>query len=205
MLLVENLSFAHQHRTLFSKINFQLNNGELLHISGRNGSGKTTLLSLLAGLRKPRSGSILFHDQNMSILDAQNVIAYLAAEHNGLYLQMSARDNLKFWSEFKGEKDSSKLIDAILNHWGLGSTYLDKIPVARFSTGMKRRLGLARIELLRKPFILLDEPFNGLDTEGIQILLKMLEKSLQKGGSLVLVSHEIKIFESLITKKIALS
>lgn len=89
MLVVKGLSFGYRARRLISNLSFELNPGEILHVIGPNGTGKSTLLQLLAGLIAAESGNIKW--------DKPESIEYLPAEANGLYLAMSARENLNFW------------------------------------------------------------------------------------------------------------
>ena len=201
MLKVRNLKFAFQHLPLFENFSLDLEAGELLHLKGPNGSGKSTLLSLLAGLRRNYEGEIRFSN----ISDLRTCIAHLAAENNGLYLHMSARENIQFWSELETHEKDTKRIDQCLQHWGLWNPWIQQMPVGRFSTGMKRRLGLARVQLSKRSCLLLDEPLNGLDKQGIEIFKTMLVEHLASKGSVILVSHETHSLRDLISRELSLS
>ena len=168
MLSVRSLSFSFEHRNLFQGVSFDLKPGELIHLTGSNGVGKSTFLSILAGLRSPDKGQIAFTGPGGSpVEDLKTVCAYLSAESNGLYLKMDAYENLRFWSGLRGLKPGEGLIRSTLSHWGLGNSLLIKnFPVEQFSTGMRRRLGLARLGLSQAPCWLLDEPVYGLDQKG---------------------------------------
>lgn len=200
MLSVRNLKFAFQHITIFENFSFDLNAGELLHLKGPNGSGKSTLLSLLAGLRSTFEGDIRFSN----VSDLRSCVAYLAAENNGLYQRLSARENIAFWSELNGRANDTHAMEECLEQWGLSKSWIRNMPVGKFSTGMKRRLGLARVQLAKRSCLLLDEPLNGLDRQGVEILKSMLEKHLAAKGSVILVSHETHSIRDLITKELSL-
>jgi heme ABC exporter ATP-binding subunit CcmA len=202
MLEIIDLKFAFQHTPLFENINFVLQGGELLHITGPNGSGKSTLLSIVAGLRKPTGGHIRYTLENRTP-DAKDCVAYLAAENNGLYHHISARENIEFWGALHGHTLTSNT-NFNLQEWGLVNPWLKSLPVGRFSTGMKRRLGLARVQLSKRPCLLLDEPLNGLDKEGVLIFKKMIEGHLSAKGCVILVSHDTHLLDPYITRELSL-
>jgi len=199
MIKVRNLKFSFQQLPLFQNFSLDLNPGELLHLKGPNGSGKSTLLSLLAGLRRNYEGEICFSDEL-----SKTPLAFLAAEHNGLYQRLTARENIQFWAELEGFPFQVQDLNECLKYWGLSHPWIRQMPVGRFSTGMKRRLGLARVQLAKRPCLLLDEPLNGLDKQGIAIFKAMLEKHLGAQGSVILVSHETHSLQDLISRELSL-
>lgn len=192
MLKIHNLEFRYQYRRILQGVSFQAEAGELVHIVGPNGAGKTTLMSILAGLRREHSGSISFHKADGAIAsDRRDYIEYLPAEANALYGKMDAMINLRFWQNLRGIRISDEQLIAELNLWDLGHPLVrQNFPVERFSTGMKRRLALARVKLSQTPCWLLDEPLYGLDTRGIQTFQNMLAQHLGQGGQAWIVSHD---------------
>ncbi len=206
MLVIRNLKFSYQQFTLFEGLNFELKGGDVLHLQGSNGSGKSTLLSLIAGLRNAYEGQIsFFSDLNKEVPDRRSRIAYLGAENNGLYGRMSAKENIRFWSSLNEITLPAEAKEKSLSEWGLSKPLLETMPVCRFSTGMKRRLGLARVFLLQRDCLLLDEPLNGLDAQGVRVFQKCVEAHLAKNGFIVLVSHETQAIKSFVTKELLLS
>lgn len=203
-LKVTKLGFAFQSLSLFEKLSFDLKPGELLHLKGPNGSGKSTLLSILAGLRRPLEGEIEASLDGKALSDLRYGFSYLAAESNGLYPRLSAVENLRFWSQLENKNVKDDILHSVLKEWGLGNPYVRTLPTSRFSTGMKRRLGLARLQMTSKACLLLDEPLNGLDTEGIKLFKDFLKNHLEQNGSAVLVSHDVHKVEDLITKEYSL-
>jgi len=166
--------------------------GELLHLSGPNGSGKTTFLKIIAGLIAPDKGSISFHDTHYEYLDS---------ESNGHYLKISAASNLRFWGKLKQHHLSNQQLDDELLTWGLSNPYISqKLAVENFSTGMKRKLALARVSLSSEKIWLLDEPILGLDEKSLNLFSKKLAKHLNQGGCAVVISHDLSPIRDSITR-----
>lgn len=184
---------------MFKNLSIDLAAGELLHLRGANGAGKSTLLHILAGLNAPWSGSVTYTP------DVSR--AFLMAEGNGLFLRMSARENLLHWSHLGTyEKLESSIIDSTLDQFGFKNAIVrNELPVARFSTGMKRRLALARMILGQSHIWLLDEPLLGLDSEGLALFEKHLRSHLQKSGAAIVATHESSAISSLINKSLDLA
>jgi heme exporter protein A len=207
MLKISNLSFGFRHQNLFQDLNASIADGEMTHIHGPNGAGKSTLVSLIAGTMSPNSGKIEFFDDDNEepVADRNLYIEYLPAEANGLFQKLGALDNLKFWSELRGAKKSEQdLIDA-LKIWDLDNPLIrNSFSVDKFSTGMKRRLALARLMLSPAPCWLLDEPFYGLDDKAIKLFKDIMSVHLKKGGSIIVVTHEVSPISDMITGTLAL-
>jgi heme exporter protein A len=192
VLKIHNLEFRYQFRRILQGVSFASAAGEIVHIVGPNGAGKTTLMTILAGLRREHAGSIEYHKAPGQIVeDRREYIEYLPAEANALYGKMDAITNLRFWQNLRGLKSRDEDLVQELALWDLDHPLIrQNFPVERFSTGMKRRLALARVKLSGTPCWLLDEPLYGLDTKGIQTFQGMLETHLQAGGQAWIVSHD---------------
>ncbi len=205
MLEVKNLSFSFKHRMLFKDVNFTLKEGSIMHISGPNGTGKSTLLSILAGLRDSQSGSIEMHTDGKEIEDLKPYIEYLSAEANGLFSELDAISNLRFYTKLRGHRYTDKELVTELKRWGLASRLVYKnFPINKFSTGMKRRLALARVSLSGAPIWILDEPVYGLDAEGIVEFREMIKRHTNQGGSTIIVSHDLEAISELEIMKLEL-
>ena len=196
MLQVKNVNFGYKFRPILKGVSFDLAEGQILHIKGPNGCGKTTLMSILAGLIQETSGSIQYHLDGNPCSDRRLYTEYLPAEANGLYGKMDAMDNLRFWLRLRGLDSSDQSIISELELWGLDHPLIrTNFPIEKYSTGMKRRLSIARVHLSKTPVWLLDEPLYGLDVKGIQQFQQILREHLEGGGSTVVVSHDVAPLE----------
>lgn len=198
MLNVRNLSFAFGSRVLFQNISFQANPHLAVRLAGPNGSGKSTLMSLIAGLNSGAKGDIQFTESLSQGLDVRHNTAWLPADANALNGNLSAFDNLKFWMELRGKTCTKETIESALAEWGLHGNYtLHHLSVSHFSTGMKRRLALARLCLFDAKLWLLDEPLFGLDDKACQQFRRKLKLHLESGGAAVVVTHDERLLEGI--------
>jgi heme exporter protein A len=201
LLQTEQLCFGFTNRPLIDQLNLRLNSGEIALILGPNGTGKSTLMSLLAGLRLPTSGSVRFsRDEGKSFeFEPGAFCEYLPAENNGHFLRLDAESNLVFWHQLRNaRKPSAQELDHVLSTWRLNHILVRRgLAVDKFSTGMKRRLAMARLELNQAPIWLLDEPLFGLDQEGIAHLVQAILRHQSRGGISLIISHEIQALSKL--------
>ena len=162
--------------------------GEAVALLGPNGAGKTTLLKIVATLLRPTRGTatIAGHD---CVRDAESVRAVLGVVAHGahVYEDLTARENLAFWMRLRGGPSDGPTLAA-----ALADVDLERQADARvrtFSTGMRRRLALARLTLTSPRVLLLDEPFAGLDQRARKWLEGRLETFKAGGGALLMVTH----------------
>ena len=202
MLEARDLTFAYGQRPLFQGLSFQVRPGELLHLKGPNGAGKTTLMAVLAGLLAPTSGQVRCQGTD----DTRTVLEYLPAEGNSLFLKMTGLENLLFFANLRGVSLTTEQAIAALKPWGLDHPLLlQRFAVGRYSTGMKRRLALARLSLSATPIWLLDEPIYGLDQDGLSAFYLLLKNHLEQGGLSLVISHDLSPFHGLITETLDLA
>ncbi|MCX6126236.1 MAG: heme ABC exporter ATP-binding protein CcmA [Proteobacteria bacterium] len=199
MLTVNNLSFAFGARRLFESISFDLKPGHVIRLSGPNGAGKSTLMSILAGLNVSSSGNLSFESPSGSYeTDHRQWTAWIPPDANALQPNLSAVQNLSFWLDVRGRTVSTAEFSAMLSDWGLTGVYVTQhLPVGLFSTGMKRRLALARLMLSKAKLWLLDEPLFGLDAIACEQLRRELKEHLDQGGSAVVITHDDRLLENL--------
>jgi heme ABC exporter ATP-binding subunit CcmA len=180
---------ARQFRTLWAvrDITFVLPPYSVLLIVGPNGSGKTTLLRLLATALRPTYGEaiVLGHDL-VHEADAVRSLSAFVGTAPGVYDVLTARENLQFAAAMCGRPREPAL--PWLERVGLAGA-ADQ-PVRTFSQGMKRRLALARAWLASPRLLLLDEPYSGLDSEGLGLITKMTSDTTHRGGSVIIATHE---------------
>lgn len=172
-------------KTAVDAVEMHVKAGEIYGFIGRNGAGKTTFLKMIANLLHKSNGDIkLFGTTDVTL--ARGRIGVLI-ENPGLYPAMSAYDNIKMKCILLGIKDSDKKIKELLTLVGLEK--VAKKNTKNFSLGMKQRLGLA-ITLVNDPeLLLLDEPINGLDPQGIIEIREILLTLQQRGMTIIISSH----------------
>ncbi len=164
--------------------------GSIYGLVGRNGAGKTTLMRVVCGLQEPTNGSYSLYGIDHSERDVVKSRRRMGAviEKPAIYLNMTARQNLKVQYSLLGLPDYEG-IDKLLELVGLSDT--GKKKARRFSLGMKQRLGIA-VALAGSPdFLLLDEPINGLDPQGIVEIRELILKLNHENNITVLISSHI--------------
>ncbi len=164
--------------------------GEVLAIIGHNGSGKSTLLRIVAtALRATRgSGSVWGADLVRDAVAIRGMVALLSTEP-GVYGDLTALENLRFSAEMFGVDGSPRTLLSALERVGLGAEGDER--ARNMSSGMQRRLSIARL-LLREPrVLLLDEPFNSLDPDGAALVNALIRETRDRGGSVLLVAHDV--------------
>ena len=198
VLDIDHVSFSYTNKPLLKAVSISVRPGEVIYLTGGNGAGKSTLLALIAGLTRPQQGSITIQPNPTEAFSQSTWMDYLAAENNALFTGLNATENMRFWLDLADSPKQGDRIDHCLRHWGFKKKLLrERIAVGKFSTGMKRRLALARIELTGARYLLLDEPTNGLNSEGCQLFRKFLHSHKASGGSAIIVSHDKKVLENL--------
>lgn len=187
-LSVSDLTLSRGPRRLFAGLSFSLTAGQAVVLRGANGSGKTTLLRVLAGLTAPDSGELRWDGDRWTALCAAQRAASLYIGHaNALKDELTAAENLAESLAFDGVDVPQGLQCQSLDSMGLAERH--HLPARRLSQGQKRRVGLARLSLARKPLWLLDEPTNALDTEGVALFSQVVSEHLQQGGMACIASH----------------
>lgn len=187
VLEVKDLNKTIKGKKILDNVNFHVNQGEIFGLLGPNGAGKTTLIRCITSIMKPQSGEIIICGKNVKA-DFKNAIANVGAliEMPALYPYMSGYDNLKFFAQISNV--DKKRIDDVIKIVGMGDFIRKK--VKEYSLGMKQRLGIG-VALLNRPTVLiLDEPTNGLDPQGISDMRDYLKKlSVSEGVSVIVSSH----------------
>ncbi|MDR0890854.1 MAG: ATP-binding cassette domain-containing protein [Endomicrobium sp.] len=180
ILEIKDLKKTYRKREVLHNTNFILNTGEIYGLIGRNGAGKTTFMKLITGLIKPTSGKVIFH--NCSTNDIGLLI-----ENPGLYLNLSAYDNMKI-KAILVETNNNEIIE-LLELVGLKECR--KMKVSKFSLGMKQRLSIALALLGNPKLLLLDEPVNGLDPQGISEIRNLIIRINKERNITILISSHI--------------
>lgn len=187
LLTAENLSCIKQDRLLFSQLNFSISAGSGLYIKGENGAGKTSLLRILTGLSQPAEGRVLWKKNDISKDFEEYATNLIYLGHKlGLNGNLSAIDNLVFWNTLNSIEATTDLYE-LLSVLGLAG--LEDMPVSRLSAGQQRRVSLARLWLKPASLWILDEPFNALDVQAVELLIEKIKSHICAGGALIITSH----------------
>lgn len=177
-----------RNHTAVNGINLHVKKGEIYGFIGRNGAGKTTCMKMISGLSTPTSGEIsLFGKQDSEAGEMRGRIGILI-ENPGLYPNMNAYENLKCKCLALGIHKKGLIAD-ILEQVGLQDTGNKK--VRNFSLGMKQRLGIGMALLGEPDLLILDEPINGLDPQGIAEVRETLKNLNRKKGMTIMISSHI--------------
>ena len=193
-----NLCKSFGKKQILKNVSFSINEGDILAFIGPNGSGKTTTIKLILGLQKIDSGEVLINglDITKNFEDAIRKVGAIV-ENPDSYMYLTGWQNLRLIADYYGNI-SDEDINELVKYVGLESRINDK--VNKYSLGMRQRLGIARA-LLNKPNILiLDEPTNGLDPEGIKDLRVLLKRLASDGMGILISSHNLAELESFCNK-----
>jgi len=183
--------------TAVREINARIGKGEIFGLIGRNGAGKSTLLKMIGGLVYPTEGQLLFFNRttesNPSLFERMGLLV----EQPGLYPHYSAAANLSLLATAYGLKEKKLQITQLLKLVGLEEA--GKRKVKHFSMGMKQRLGIA-VALLGSPDVLiLDEPINGLDPQGIADIRQVILDLHKTGLTIIIASHMLEELSKVAT------
>ena len=188
VIVTQNLTKMYGDKAAVSSMDMHVKQGDIYGFIGRNGSGKSTTLKMLCGLAFPTQGSIRVFGQSLSRESVRKRIGVLI-ESPGLEGGRIAYENMYLKASLMGIVDPDKEIRELLTLTGLNPD--NKKLVKRYSMGMKQRLGIAMALLGGPDLLILDEPINGLDPEGMNQLRSLLVDLNQKKGVTILVSSHI--------------
>ena len=189
IVTTEGLTKTYGGRNAADNINIHIRPGQIYGLIGRNGAGKTTVMRMLSGLSNPSKGTMTLFGKRGSEADAERKKIGVLIEHPGIYSNMSAYKNLKIKAIAMGCDTKNGYIENILQLIGLENT--GKKPVGSFSLGMRQRLGIGLALIGDPELIILDEPINGLDPQGIVEVRQMLAKLRDENGITVMISSHI--------------
>jgi heme exporter protein A len=175
-------------RIVFTELDFQLQSGDALILSGANGSGKSSLLRMMAGLLLPAVGTISWDGESISSdREAHGARLHYLGHLDGVKADLSVAENLRFAAVLRGAAANSSLGEA-LAHFALED--LAERPVRLLSQGQRRRLALSRLLAATAPLWLLDEPSVGLDAKSVESLVDAIERHRRAGGIVVMATHQ---------------
>lgn len=184
-----NLTKVFKNTEVISNLNVTVKKGEIYGLLGSNGAGKTTLMRMITGLVKPTRGDIEVFGKHMNSSSYETLKRIGAIiEYPAFYEKLTARENLEIHCEYMGYHNNEE-IDKVLKLVKLSSSNTQS--VKEFSLGMKQRLGIARAIVTKPELLILDEPINGLDPEGIKEIRNLLKLLCKEYGITILISSHI--------------
>ena len=188
VIALSNVRKNYGKHQVLSDVNMTVNKGDIYGLIGKNGAGKTTIFKVILGLSEFESGTLSI----MGSTDKKSAAA--GRRHIGFFIGsnffpgMTAKENLAYYCRMKGIKNAKQEIDRVLKIVGLDGV---KKKVGRFSMGMKQRLGIANAILGNPEILILDEPANGLDPQGIVDVRNLIKRLNEEFGMTVIVSSHI--------------
>jgi ABC-2 type transport system ATP-binding protein len=183
LIETNELTKHYRGKAAVDKVSLHVKKGEIYGLIGRNGAGKTTCMKMLAGLVRPDGGDIIKHSGGVGILKTGCLI-----ENPGLYYDMTATENLKCKCILEGcySKDYAASLLRFVDLENVG-----KKKAGQFSLGMKQRLGIAMALAGDPDFLILDEPINGLDPQGILQMRSLFTKLRDEKHVTIMISSHI--------------
>jgi heme exporter protein A len=193
----ENLTKTFAWVSVLNGISCQIAAGEVVGVFGPNGAGKTTFLRLLATLLRPSAGTLILFGSLPQETLVRRRLGFLGHE-SFLYLDLTPVENLTFYGcAYTVPKVQTRIVTVLqqvgLQQWG-------NTPVRTFSRGMEQRLALARVLLHEPDLLLLDEPYTGLDAQGVAMLQSALAQMKKQGKTIILTTHDFTFGLELCTR-----
>lgn len=193
-LYTENLVKKYRTRTVVDHVSISVEQGEIVGLLGPNGAGKTTSFYMIVGLIKPGEGKIFLDEVEITTLPmykrARNGIGYLAQEAS-VFRNLSVEDNIKAVLEMSGfpVKEQRERLESLLNEFGLQK--IRKSKGIQLSGGERRRTEIARALTLKPKFILLDEPFAGVDPIAVEDIQEIVSRLKEQNIGILITDHNV--------------
>jgi len=195
ILKANNLIKSYSGKSVVNDVSLNLKQGEIVGLLGPNGAGKTTSFYMIVGLIKPNSGSIYLDDKEITSFPmykrAQNGIGYLAQE-SSVFRKMSVEDNIHSVLEMTNlsKKEQIKKVESLLDEFGLQA--IRKSRGDLLSGGERRRTEIARALATNPSFILLDEPFAGVDPLAVEDIQKIVRDLTKRDIGILITDHNVQ-------------
>lgn len=194
VLRTENIFKKYKHRMVVNDVSVNVEQGEIVGLLGPNGAGKTTTFYMMVGLIKPFAGKVMLDDMEITrepmYRRAQLGIGYLAQEAS-VFRNLSVEDNLKAVLEFTSftKADQKERLENLLDEFGLN--HVRKSKGITLSGGERRRTEIARALAVNPKFILLDEPFAGVDPIAVEDIQSIVSKLKDKNIGILITDHNV--------------
>lgn len=208
MIETIKISKSYGRNSILKEISISIKLDEITGLLGPNGAGKTTLFYILAGLTKPSNGLVLLNNTEITNLSlssrADAGLVYLPQEPS-IFRNLSVEDNLKssLETKFSSKLEIKRRINEIMEEFKISS--LAKQKGRELSGGQRRRVEIARSVALNPKFIMLDEPFAGIDPLAIDDLKELIQKLTKKGLGILISDHNVKATTDICKKIFVIS
>lgn len=202
-LYTKDLTKKYRQRTVAKDMSVEVNQGEIIGLLGPNGAGKTTTFYMIVGLIKPFSGHVYLDDKDITELPmykrAQMGIGYLAQEAS-VFRHLSVEDNIRAVMQFTKmtKQEQSDKLESLLNEFGLQK--IRKSKGIQLSGGERRRTEIARALAVSPNFILLDEPFAGVDPIAVEDIQSIVSKLRDKNIGILITDHNVHETLSIVDR-----
>ena len=183
---VKNVTLNIKDALILDKVNLSVEKGSICGLVGRNGSGKTMLMKCICGFIPVTEGEILVNNQKVGVKDKFAENLGFIIETPGFMPNYTAYKNLEFLSSINSKVNKQRIRE-VIELVGLDPD--SKKKVGKFSLGMNQRLGLAQAIIDNPDLLILDEPFNGLDNDGVKQIRKLLLTLKEQGKTIIMASH----------------
>ena len=203
MIETIKISKSYGRNSILNEISINIDLNEITGLLGPNGAGKTTLFYILAGLTKPTKGEVLLNNSEITNLSlssrADSGLVYLPQEPS-IFRNLTVKDNLRSSLETKilSKPEIEKRIDELMEEFKISS--LANRKGRELSGGQRRRVEIARSIALNPKFIMLDEPFAGIDPLAIDDLKELIQKLTKKGLGILISDHNVKATTDICKK-----
>ena len=183
---LDSVSKSFKKDSVLTDVSVEFEQGKIYGIVGKNGAGKTVLFKVIAGFLRPTSGHVYVKDKEIGVNSDFAEDIGLIIETPGFLSQYSAYKNLEYLASIRNKMTEKEIREAIRL---VGLDDKSKKKVGKFSLGMRQRLGIAQAIMENPELIILDEPMNGLDKNGIAIVKDLLRKLKEEGKTIIMASH----------------
>lgn len=193
-LRAEEIVKKYKQRKVVKGVSLEVNQGEIVGLLGPNGAGKTTSFYIIVGLVKPNKGKVFLDDENITKMPmykrARKGIGYLAQE-SSVFRKLSVEDNIKAVLEIRtSDKDEqNERLESLLDEFGL--QHIRKSKGIQLSGGERRRTEIARALAIEPKFMLLDEPFAGVDPIAVEDIQEIVHKLKAKNIGILITDHNV--------------
>ena len=196
MLHTKGLTKKYRTKVAIDHIDLDIHQGDIFGLIGPKGAGKTTFFNIITGISRPTSGTFIM--MNMTSLKKVRHHLGVLPEYTDLYEGLTAIEHIAYLSKITGTRQKTSYYEELLEFVGLHRYHQEK--VGAFTSGMKKRLGMAQAIAHQPDFILLDEPFADIDADSILHIQRVIESLKFEGKTVFLTADEPRFTHSICTK-----